>query len=152
MMELLLERIKSDPNTTIGNLWIDSKLRAFTLEDEYRTKKVMGETRIQAGRYELKLRNEGGMAPRYNARFAHINHRGMIWLQDVPNFTYVYIHVGNDEKDTEGCILVGFGADLAAMRLTYSVPAYEFMYKSVASAIEGEGAWITIIDRDLTHG
>ena len=30
-------------------------------------------------------------------------------LQDVPNFQYVYIHIGNDDDDTAGCLLVGMG-------------------------------------------
>ena len=30
---------------------------------------------------------------------------GMLWLQNVENFQWVYIHIGNDDDDTEGCPL-----------------------------------------------
>lgn len=78
----------------------------FSLEDERRHTKVYGETCIPTGSYELKLRTEGGMHHRYDALFGD-RHKGMIWLQNVPGFEYVYIHIGNTDDDTAGCILPG---------------------------------------------
>ena len=155
-MHLTLERIKSDSMTTIGNLWLEDELGdkprliAFTLEDEYRTKKVMNETRIPDGVYRIKLRNEGGMAPRYNERFTTINHRGMLHLQDVPGFKYIYIHVGNNDDDTSGCILVGYAATIAAMRIMNSADAYRDLYTRVSQAAEEGALSIAIINRDIS--
>ena len=55
-MELTHRRFKSDSNSTIGLLSIDCMFECFVCEDEYRSVKVKGETRIPAGRYEIKLR------------------------------------------------------------------------------------------------
>jgi hypothetical protein len=78
----------------------------FTLEDERRYTKVYGETCIPVGTYELRLRTEGDMHQDYRRRFGD-RHKGMIWLQDVPDFTFVYIHILNYEYQTKGCIGVG---------------------------------------------
>ncbi|KKL14000.1 hypothetical protein LCGC14_2520110 [marine sediment metagenome] len=72
----------------------------YTLEDEFREIKVSGETRIPSDTYELKLRTEGGLNERYKARFPDI-HEGMIWLQNVPNFSWIYLHCGNYDDDTD---------------------------------------------------
>ena len=149
MIEMVLERHKSDGNTTMGLLMIEGKLQMFTLEDEYRTQKVMNETRIPAGDYKIKLRNEGGMAPRYNEQFSEFNHRGMLHLQNVPGFKYIYMHVGNDDDDTSGCILVGFGADFRAMKISKSRDAYADLYSRVADAAEADELLIHIRDYDL---
>jgi hypothetical protein len=78
----------------------------FALEDERRHTKVPGETCIPTGTYELKLRTEGGMHQRYLERYGD-RHKGMLWLQNVENFQFVYIHIGNTDDDTQGCILPG---------------------------------------------
>lgn len=149
MMEMVLERLKSDGNTTMGILMVNGRFQSFTLEDEYRTKKVMHETRIPAGDYAIRLRNFGSMAPRYNAQFSEHNHRGMLHLQHVPGFEYIYIHVGNDDDDTSGCILVGFGADFRTMTISRSRDAYAELYSSVADAAEADQLMIHIRDYDL---
>ncbi len=104
-MKISLLRYKNGDDSTGGLLYADGLFHCYTCEDEYRKEKVEGETRIPAGTYEIKLRKEGGMHGRYGKKFPW--HRGMLWLQDVPNFEWVYIHIGNDDDDTLGCILVG---------------------------------------------
>ncbi len=105
-MNLKLTRFSDNGDSTLGLIFIDNKFSCFALEDESREIKVMGETRIPAGRYQIKLRTEGGFHERYKKRFPGI-HVGMLELQDVPNFEYILIHPGNDEGDTAGCILPG---------------------------------------------
>ena len=84
---------------------------------------------------------------RYGADF----HKGMLELQDVPNFEYILIHTGNTDEHTSGCILVmdnqennllikdGFGGK--------SRQAYERIYPKIASAlINNEKVTIEIVD------
>lgn len=76
----------------------------FSIEDERRKVKVCGETCIPPLTYEIKLRAEGKIHEKYAKRFPNL-HRGMLHLQAVPGFEWIYIHCGVREKDTLGCIL-----------------------------------------------
>ena len=151
MMELLVERIASDADTTIGLFWINGIFRTFTCEDEFRLEKVTGETRIPAGEYRVALRTNSPMADRYGKRFGTW-HDGMIWIIDVPNFEYVYIHVGNTDNDSSGCILVGYGAmarRAEGMNIQQSRSAYVEIAKDIFAAFKiGEQVNINIVDRD----
>jgi len=129
---------------TFGKLYIEGEYVCETLEDKFNEPKVKGETRIPAGTYDLKLRVKSPMADRYRARYGE-NHSGMIWLQDVPDFTYVYIHTGNDEDDTDGCPLVGMNRGYET--IYNSRDAYSLIWPRVIEAIEFcEDVSITIHD------
>lgn len=141
---LTLERFHSTDDATLGLLW-RGKFECFTLEDEHRAEKVKDETRIPQGTYKIIPRLEGGMIQRYKQRFPW--HKGMLWLQDVPNFQFVYIHVGNTDEDTSGCILVGDGCD-TSMKLTSSVRAYKRLYEAVYPESLSGTLSIEIVDRD----
>jgi hypothetical protein len=151
MMQLTLERLSSGSESTIGALFIDGNFACFTCEDQHQDVKVMHETRIPAGTYKIKLRPEGGFHMRYKRKFGD-RHRGMLWLQDVPKFEWVLIHIGNDDDDTSGCILVGRVASSEAGgggTVGNSTNAYWQFYPSVAGALElGDDVQITIRDRD----
>lgn len=149
-LEILLQRLKDGGNSTIGTLFVDCEFECFTLEDEFRTEKIAGETRIPVGRYRIELRNEGGMTLDYAKRFPEI-HKGMLWIRNIPKFKYVYLHIGNTEEHTDGCPLVG-------NRLTSntygkkafcgdSKRAYVALYKKIVAAItSGREVWITVKD------
>ena len=148
-MQLLLQRIASGSESTLGVLFDASDVRHFlcyTLEDQHNEPKVPGETRIPAGRYQLKLRTEGGMNQRYGDRFPW--HRGMLWLQNVPEFEWIYIHVGNKDDDSEGCILVGDGQVSNVTergQVTSSVTAYRRLYGMIVDKLSaGEEVWIDV--------
>jgi hypothetical protein len=141
-VKLRLQRFPSLDDATLGGLSIDGRFCCFTLEDERREVKVVGETRIPGGTYLLQLRAEGGMHDKYAARFT--DHRGMLWLQNVPGFEWVYIHTGNDDDDTLGCILVGDRADVSGV-LSASEVGYRRLYGQVANAIlAGEPVTISV--------
>lgn len=144
-MDITVKRFKSGRDSTLGLLAVDDRFLCFTCEDEYRAKKVVGETRIPAGRYRLELRSNSPMAKRYAEKFDF--HYGMLWLRDVPNFKYVYIHVGNTDNDTDGCVLVGMHAHQThdGGRVLQSVNAYKKLYALVLSAIDqNDEVWVTI--------
>lgn len=87
-MELVLDRIDRNAKRTIGTLAINGVFFCYTLED--------GDTRIPAGTYKLAWHE----SPRFKRRLPI--------LQNVPGRSYILIHAGNTDADTEGCILVGF--------------------------------------------
>lgn len=156
-MELLVLRYSSQKNSTLGALFeIDENnnknFLCFTLEDEYREKKVMHKTRIPKGSYKISLRTWGGFHERYSNRFEDI-HRGMLWVRDVPNFEYILIHCGNDHDDTSGCLLVGDSQTQNITKegvISNSVAAYNRIYPRIAKAIEdGEEVTIKYDDFDV---
>jgi hypothetical protein len=145
-MEITLLRLMECDNkeATVGALYINGTGRCFTLEDEKRDVKVKGETRIPEGRYKITLRKEGGFHERYAKKFGSL-HKGMLWVRNVPNFEYILIHMGNTDKHTDGCILVG--NSLKKNFLGESEVAYKEIYPEIASALEkNEEVWITIMD------
>ncbi len=150
-MKLYLDRIHSTDDSTLGRLWIDGQSTCWTMEDEFRARKVRGETRIPAGIYEIKLRSEGGMIQKYKARYGDW-HTGMLHLQNVPGFQYIYIHTGNSDDHSEGCILVGLGCNSPSggePTVQASRIAYEPIARAVHEAIgRGERVTIEIVDRD----
>lgn len=140
-MELHNYRYNFKDQFTQGLLHINKKFECYTLEDEIREVKVWGETAIPAGRYQIKLRTEGRFHENYKVKFSDF-HVGMLHVTGVPNFEYILIHIGNTEKDTAGCLLVG--NDVEASTLEESTKAYEKMYRQViVPLLKGEEVWIT---------
>jgi len=111
-MKLELYRFSTQNESTLGILYLvndgtnQKDFLCFTLEDEKRSVKVYGETRIPQGTYKIEYRKEGGYHNKYTKRFPSI-HRGMLEVRDVPNFTHILLHCGNTDNDTDGCLLVG---------------------------------------------
>jgi hypothetical protein len=153
-MELKVVRYSASKESTLALFLVNSKFAAYTLEDEKRSVKVWGETRIPAGRYKVELRKEGSHHARYAQKFPDI-HKGMLHVTNVPNFEYILIHIGNTDDDTAGCLLV---ADSAIQnitqdgRLNNSTAAYKRIYPEIANAIEnGEDVYITYQDEDFLN-
>lgn len=96
-MELKLNRIFLGSSATIGELLVNDKHFCDTLEDRVRPEgeKVYGKTAIPEGTYEVKLT--------YSPRFKKI----LPEILNVPNFSGIRIHKGNQSSKTEGCVLVG---------------------------------------------
>jgi hypothetical protein len=137
-MKLDVVRTQFGKDATNGMLFIDGVFEAFTLEDEVRDVKVHSETAIPLGEYEIKLRTEGGFHSKYTARYGAM-HKGMLWLQDVPNFKWILIHTGNQDSHTAGCLLIGeTQQDLDKGKDGFiggSGDAYKKMYPKVADAL-----------------
>jgi len=125
---------------TIGVVTVNGQFECFSLEDQFRQngEKVAGETAIGPGLYEITLRKEGGMNDRYSKIPSLIGiHQGMLWLRGVANFEYIYIHVGNHWRDTEGCILLGQTAHPPAQRVLKSWLAYIALYEKCIHYFNG---------------
>ena len=158
-MELLLYRYSTSLESTLGVLFALNHKRAgreflcYTIEDTFREHKIKHHTRIPSGKYEIKYRTEGGFYNKYKARFADIdNNRGMLELQDVPNFKYILIHCGNQAADSSGCLLVANSVNNNQNEKGFagnSKGAYKKIYTSVATQLDkGHKVYITIEDFD----
>jgi hypothetical protein len=137
-MKLDVVRTQFGKDATNGMLFINGLFECFTLEDEYRDVKVAGETCIPDGEYEIKLRTVGGFHEKYTKRYGAL-HKGMLWLQDVPNFKWILIHTGNTDEHTAGCLLLGeTQQDLDKGKDGFvggSGDAYKKMYPKVAKEL-----------------
>tara|TARA_R100000388_G_C7241412_1_gene161703 strand:+ start:2288 stop:2764 length:477 start_codon:yes stop_codon:yes gene_type:complete len=143
-MILKLYRFSSQKESTLGLLYLENDetnqkdFLCFVLEDEKRAIKVYGETRIPEGTYQIKYRKEGGYHNKYTKRFEGI-HRGMLEISDVPGFTYILLHCGNSDNDTDGCLLVG---NVVSQNITkdgflgQSTECYKRIYPIIADILD----------------
>ncbi|MCP4258133.1 MAG: hypothetical protein GY774_11650 [Planctomycetes bacterium] len=148
-MKIDVDRFISDEDSTISKVMVDNQFVCFGLEDEFREEKIVDETRIPAGTYQVSLRTEGGFHQRYTNRFPEF-HRGMLHIRNVPNFEFILIHCGNTDEDTSGCLLVGTQAntDHGNMSVISSTIAYRKFYPLVVDAAESGDLSITFTDND----
>ena len=134
---MLLETIQQ--GNEIDGYFKQKKFLAYTLEDEKRDKKILGETRIPEGVYKMGLRKTGGYHARYSKRFPHI-HIGMLHVLDVPGFEYILVHCGNTDEHTAGCLLVGDSQENNQITkdgfIGKSTQAYKRIYSRIAEAID----------------
>ena len=154
-MKLEVLRISSDVDSSSGlvfDITDERKFLCYSLEDEYRNDKVMHETRVPAGTYQIQLRKVGGFNARYAKKYGDF-HKGMLHVQDVPGFEYILIHTGNTDEHTSGCLIVGDSQEnnqlLKNGFIGKSVQAYKRIYTPIATALEnGEEVTITYVDYD----
>ena len=156
-MKLQVIRTQFGKDATNGMLFIDGIFECYTLEDQYQAVKVMHETCIPEGVYDVKFRKTGGFHAKYSERYKNA-HYGMLHLQDVPNFTYILIHTGNTDEHTSGCLIVGESQqdlDIAEDGfIGSSAVAYKKMYSKVANQLlQGKDVTIeyTTIDKLLNQ-
>ena len=155
-MQLEVVRFSSERDSTNGLLFdITGECRNFlsyTLEDEYRKEKVMHETRIPAGTYEITLRTVGGFHAKYTERYGDM-HKGMLWVRNVPGFEYILIHTGNTDEHTSGCLLLGDSQTNNQIKqdgfVGSSTNNYKRVYPHIAEVLENGGVvTITYTDYD----
>ena len=154
-MKLKVIRFSSQSDSTSGLLFDitdGTKFLCYTLEDERREEKVAAETRIPAGVYSILLRKEGGFHSRYTKKYGDM-HKGMLHVQDVPNFKWILIHTGNTDEHTAGCLILGDSQENNVLMkdgfIGRSVQAYKRVYPPIAEALEnGEEVTIEYIDLD----
>jgi len=154
-MKLEILRISSDVDSSSGlvfDITDGRKFLCYSLEDEYRNDKVMHETRVPAGTYQIQLRKVGGFNAKYTKKYGDF-HKGMLHVQDVPGFEYILIHTGNTDEHTSGCLIVGDSQENNQLMkngfIGKSVQAYKRIYTPIATALEnGEEVTITYVDYD----
>ena len=108
----LNKRVANTNDSTLGILFHNEIPIGFVVEDEPRAVKVIGETRIPAGKYKLSIRKlKTPMTIKYRNKYKWFKNH--IELEKVPGFTGIYVHIGNTEKDTMGCQIIGLDASIA---------------------------------------
>lgn len=119
-MKLKLMRIYKGEDYTIGKLYINGEYFCDTIEDcdrgltqdmpleEIKKIKVAGKTAIPIGTYKISLVVKSPKFSNFTKYPAYKFCDGYLpRLVNVPGFEGVLIHIGNDDEDTDGCILVG---------------------------------------------
>lgn len=143
-MEILLLRNRFYKTHTIGQLYIDGVYFCFVLEDVIRPDpnpdtpwneaKVQDETAIPEGKYEIILENSGLFGPDTPT------------LRNVPGYQYIRVHAGNTDKNTKGCLILGYKlADNGVIAVGSTKPAVIDFKGKVKQAIQsGKRVYITI--------
>ena len=134
-MKIKLYRLREKNNATIGMLFIDGVYFCDTLEDKIRDTKIMHETAINSGIYEVVIN--------HSVRFKRL----MPLLINVPNFVGVRIHQGNTQLDTSGCILLGNAGTV--WYLSQSKIYFDLFYKILSTALKKKKCTIEIINNIL---
>jgi hypothetical protein len=158
-LNYILQRYSDNRQSTLGFLCklitYADKLKLFlcgyTLEDEFRESKVSKETRIPAGKYEIVIQEVLTEKTKdYQKRYPWFEKHLM--LKNVPNFQGIYIHIGNDDKDTDGCILMGDGVDnntIGPGAISASTNCFSRFYKELYPHLKAGGkAFIEIRDEN----
>lgn len=132
MVEIV--RVKQRGISTLSQLYIDGIFECWFLEDAVRNVKIDGHTCIPPGEYSMKFNTSGGMNEKYKK---YKNHKGMIEISGIPNYSNVYIHKGNRVADTKGCPLTGdfWAAEAKDFIVMNSASAYEKLYPILADRI-----------------
>ena len=129
--------IAETENSTLSKLQVGNRFLGFIIEDGWREIKEYGETRIPPGVYEVIPRTIGKHYIKYKEQFGH---DFSIELKDVPNFTNILIHIGNDIEDTLGCPLINYTAKYEKEKDLYrgfsSTAAYKDFYELVKKAFD----------------
>lgn len=139
-MKLVLKRIAKKTTYTIGKLYINDVYFCDTLEDTDRglsssmsldaikAKKEAANTAIPTGTYKVSMNvvsNKYSNSPFYKKLCSSKVPK----LLNVPGFDGILIHTGNDNTDTEGCILVG--ENKQAGKVLNSKVTFEKLYKEL---------------------
>jgi len=137
-MKIDVYRYSMQSVTTISAVHIDGIFECFGLEDKVRELKIKHHTAIFTGTYPVKLRKHGGHYERYQDKFPNSHKKGMLEICDVPGFTDILIHIGNKDKHTSGCLLLGnytTNNKLQMGQLSDSTGAYLAFYIKVLDAL-----------------
>ena len=136
-MKLQVVRTQFGTDATNGLLFIDGIFECYTLEDQYQAVKVMHETCIPEGTYDIEFRKTGGFHAKYSERYKNA-HYGMLHVQDVPNFTYILIHTGNTDEHTSGCLIVGETQQDLEVSKDGFIGSSTLAYKKMYAKVEGQ--------------
>jgi len=131
-MNLIVKRHTFTDQSTIGDLLINGGYFCHTLEPTMREIKgepveewkIPGKTAIPVGDYKVII----DYSPHFQRDLPHV--------LTVPGFDEVRIHTGNFPKETEACLLVGYGEGVN--EITESVKALADLLVKMKAAIKNK--------------
>ena len=144
-IDILLERVARKEEYTIGKLYINGQYFCDTIEDtdrgltskmsvdEILNIKIAGKTAIPTGTYYVTLgvKSAKFSTKKYEKQYGWIN--GYLpRLLNVKGYSGVLIHIGNEPKDTDGCLLVG--ENKAKGKVLNSTATFQKLYKILNTA------------------
>lgn len=152
-MKLLLRRIYTNNRYTIGKLYANGEYVCDTIEDTdlmelnsmmsdawIRNNKKISQTAIPTGTFTISMNI---VSPTFSkkAYYKSFCDGRLPRLLQVNGFTGILIHRGRTEKDSSGCIIVGYNT--VKGQVTNSQKAFETLYK-ILDAANRKGEKITI--------
>lgn len=162
-----VNRLKGEADWTLSKFDFDGKEMGVGIEDEKRDVKVKGETRLDAGLYDLALRNSPHFSNSYyrddDGNLIHAIDRRtpeqiamystpheMIWITGTPRHEFCLIHWGNTDDDTDGCYVVGcvFGTSGKQKAVLNSRKKYTEIYPIIWKSIKNGLTQIKFVDND----
>ena len=154
MLQLTLTRIATNSRYTIGRLQVNGQYLMDILEpadrgltsdmplNKLKRLKVKGKTAIPVGRYRIDMTT---VSTRFKYRSWAKPYGGILpRLLNVPFYSGVLMHVGNDENDTDGCQLTGYNK--VKGKVIDSVKAFNVLMAGylVPASQRGEEIWIDV--------
>lgn len=134
-LHIKLIRFDKKEDYTIGGLYLEDIFTCWTLEDEEREVKVMHETCIPEGTYEVEfMETITPLTKKYREKYDWFNKH--LHVKDVPGFTGIYLHIGNTDDDTSGCILVGAVAEPG--RILRSTETFKKVYEIISEVLNND--------------
>lgn len=139
-MELIVDRKWKKPNYTISNLTINCKWFCNVIEDtdrglkdtmtleQIKSIKKPSLTAIPSGKYKVTL---DVVSPKFstNAYYKQVCQGKLPRLLNVKGFEGILIHVGNTEKASAGCLIVG--ENKVKGQVINSKATFEKLYKEL---------------------
>ncbi|MFC7522327.1 DUF5675 family protein [Parapedobacter sp. GCM10030251] len=153
MEQIRIVRVAQGKNSTLSHLYIGGLFACYLLEDAIRPEKIPGLTCIPEGEYGLSLNSWAGMNTRYAPRYPRL-HQGMIEITEIPNYSLVFIHIGNYHTQTAGCPLTGSYWQLVDddYRVLHSAAAYKYVYPLLVKEIKQGNDRVLVCNQCSTSG
>ena len=155
-MKLLLKRIYTCNDYTIGHLYVNNQYICDTIEDcdrgldsnmplsKLQQLKIKDKTAIPTGTYNILMNI---VSPKYSKKqyYLDICNGKVPRLNNVPAYDGVLIHCGNTAEDTSGCLLVGYNK--VRGKVLNSKLAFEKLYPMLKAAYKREESITITIER-----
>lgn len=139
-MELIVDRKWKKPNYTISNLTINGKWFCNVIEDtdrglkdtmtleQIKSIKKPSLTAIPSGKYKVTL---DVVSPKFSTKpyYKQVCNGKLPRLLNVKGFDGILIHVGNTEKNSAGCLIVG--ENKVKGQVINSKATFERLYKEL---------------------
>lgn len=142
-MKILLKRIFSNSRYTIGHIYADGVYVCDSIEDcdrgfnngmsdaYIRNNKVYGKSAIPTGIYDLTV---NVVSPKFSKKEYYKKFCGgrLPRILNVPGFDGILMHRGATERDSSGCIILGYNKIKG--QVVNSQQAFEKLYKILEDA------------------